>query len=148
MRCPTRETIAEYLEERCTIRQRLLISSHLDTCERCQQEVAALNRLTSLLEAVPQPQMPADLWAGVAARIDARPKRSMLPRIWQALTGIGVAASLMAGLLLMNHPQPSLPSPSGVATSYVAQSQLLSARDPLVDRASIGVMLASGQGDE
>lgn len=146
MRCPSSQLINEYFAGQCDAQQQQAISLHIAECARCRQEVQAIQRLADVLEALPLPQIPGDLWAGVVARIDARPRRGILPRLWQTFAGIGIAASLISGILMMNRPQTSLPSPSGVSASYVSRHRLLSARDPLADRANIGVMLAADQG--
>lgn len=148
MRCPTDHTMAKYIADRCSARQQRQISLHIDECARCQQEVAIFHRLTNILETLPPAQMPANLWSGVAERIATHPQHHIFRRFWPALAGVGVAASLLAGLLLTNHQQPLLPSPSLGVAEYVSQHQLLSARDPFADRASLGVILASEQGSQ
>ena len=148
MRCPNVHRLAEYLEGLCAPRLHQRLSEHVDGCARCQQELMALQQTTRILQDLSAPRIPDDLWSGVAARITSTPRRTMAPWLWRTAAGVGLSASLLVGILVMNRPQPSLPYATAAATSYVSQHQLLSARDPLSDRASIGVLLASDQGSQ
>lgn len=146
MHCPTVNELAEYLEGLCTLRQQQRLSKHLDGCAHCRQEIMALQLSTQMLQGLPTPCIPDNLWSGVAARIAAPPRRTVAPWLWRTSAGIGLAASLLVGMLITNRPQPPLPYATSATAPYVSQHQLLSARDPLADRASLGVRLAAEQG--
>ncbi|HEY3376502.1 MAG TPA: zf-HC2 domain-containing protein [Armatimonadota bacterium] len=148
MHCPNVHQLAEYLEGLGSPRLRQRLSNHLDGCARCQQEMGALQRTAQLLQDLPTPCVPDNLWAGVAARISSAPRRTMVPWLWRTAAGVGLTASLLVGILVTNRPQPSLPYATAATASYVSQHQLLSARDPLSDRASLGVQLAVEQGSQ
>ena len=147
MSCPQTRELAEYEEGLGSDRRRHRLARHLTECPRCRQEMLALQRTAQVLRAVPAPAMPDDLWPGVAARIAALPRRSALPWLWRTAAGVGLAASLLLGLLF-NRPSASLPSAPEVVTPYVAQHQLLSTRDALSDRASLASQLSTEQGNQ
>lgn len=148
MKCPNVHQLAEYFEGLCAPRQHQRLSEHIDGCARCRAEMAALQHTTKMLDSVPSPRIPADLWSGVAARITSPSRRVVAPWMWRTAAGVGLVASLLVGVLVINRPQPSLPYTTAVATSYVSQHQLLSTRDPLSDRANIGVLLTLDQGNQ
>ena len=144
MKCPSVLKLSEYLEGLCAPKAHERLSRHIDSCDRCQQEITALEQTMRVLDNLPAPSVPDNLWAGVALRIGS--KRSLLPLtwVWRMAAGLSLATALLIGSLIAYRPQP-LPQASAFATAYVSQHQLLSARDPLFDRASFSVMLASYQ---
>ena len=144
MTCPTLERLAEYQADLLGPRGRGQLRRHLARCPRCQRELAALSGAQRLLESLPAPPLRADLWPGVAARLQARPRR-WRAGWWAAAMGVGVAASLFVGLLTAR-PTPLPTAPSSEAAPYMVQHELLGAQDPLADRAGIGVVLAAEGG--
>lgn len=148
MRCPNVFQLAEYLEGICAPRVCQRIANHIDECAQCQQEVAALQQTSSMLVVLPIPRIPRNLWPGVASRINIDPRRTVMPWLWRTAAGVGLAVSLFVGILAVNQSQQTLPYATAATDSYMSQHQLLSARDPLADRASIGVSLAADQGSK
>lgn len=148
MKCPSLEELALYEDGALAREERAALAAHLDTCAQCRQEVTALRATARLLEAMPAPEMPADLWPGVAARLQA-PRPHGWVRWWKVAMGAGVAASLLIGLAItrLQTPPPMPLASSTAATSYVSEHEFLSAQDPLADRASLGVLLAAQRSD-
>ena len=141
MHCPNLEQLAAYQSGMPDTREHEAIRCHLEGCAACRQELAALARTDELLTAMPEPIMPADLWQGVAWRLEAQPRR---PRFafWQTIAGAGVVASLLFGAVLLRVTAPqSLPTAPPMTASFTAHHDFLAAQDPLADRASLGVML-------
>lgn len=146
MRCPSIYQLVEYLDGLCGLSQQAHLTQHIQGCSRCQQEINTVQRTMQLVEAMPKPQMPMDLWPGIATRLTTLPQRTVRPWVWRTMTGVGLVASLLVGMLMLRRPEPPTSVATVTAASYVSQHQLLSARDPLTDRASLGVMLATYQG--
>lgn len=140
-RCPTTEELAAYQADNVTTRTRTQLAQHIAACTWCQQEMAALKQTCHTLARLPQPALPPDLWPGVAQRLQTRRNRLAW---WRVLTSAGVAASLFVGWLTLRGYQGDAPPTAPTITSqYVRDHQLLSSSDPLTDRASLGLALAS-----
>lgn len=54
----TTEQLSAYLDKQLTPEEEYRCDSHLQTCEQCQQELAALRQTVTLLQALPQPPLP------------------------------------------------------------------------------------------
>lgn len=147
MQCPNARQLAEYHEGLGAPSEIIRLTRHIDACPRCRQEILALQRTAQMLAAMPAPRIPADLWMGVAARITAPPRRLRAHWLGKTAAGFGVAACVITAVLFGVRQQPALPSAIASASPYVTQHQLLSARDPLADRANLGVLLATREGD-
>ncbi len=144
MNCPNVRQLAEYHEHLCSPGKSLRLSRHLDECPSCQQEMLALQRMAILLESMPAPCMPTDLWPGVSARIAAPPQRLFSPWVGKAAAGVTLATCLLVASHLLHRQPESLPASIMAVAPYITQHQLLSARDPLTDRASLVVQLSNG----
>ena len=91
--------------------------AHLTTCDTCQARVAEIERVKSLLGAVPvrdEGDWEARIWARVAAE---KPSRGWLP--W--LGGLLAAAGLIAVLLPVFLPAPTPPLEWSVAAGEARQ---------------------------
>lgn len=141
MKCPTLEQLAEYLTEPLPA----TLNQHVRQCTQCTRVIADLRRTVQAIETLPAPPLPDNLWGGVAARITARPVRAQF-WWWRVAAGASVAASLALGLVLthVSHA-PALPVAPTASMAYSVDHQFLSAQDPLADRASLSVILASQQ---
>lgn len=148
MRCPNSYQLTEYLDGIYAPRLRQRLSEHIEGCARCRQEIVALQQTVQMLHGLPAPRMPDNLWLGVAARISSPSRRGASSWVWKTAAGVGLAASILIGIVLSNPPAPSLPYATTSTSSYVMQHQLLSARDPLSDRAHLGVVLTSYHGGQ
>jgi len=59
-------------------RARAQIEDHLQACESCREEVAGYEKVVELLPlGLPVAEPPGDLWGGIEARIEARPKAGL-----------------------------------------------------------------------
>lgn len=65
------EVLAEYAEGLLDSEESRRVARHLDGCERCEREHAALGDVSSLLAAAPPPVMPPEVASRVEAAIDA-----------------------------------------------------------------------------
>lgn len=145
MPCPNQEQLAAYQTGLLGERTAQAVRTHVDACAACRRELAALATTMHLVEGLPTPALPDDLWPAVAARM--QPRR--VSRLWwkTAVAGVAVAASLYLGLVMAREPE-ALPTTSVASASYVTTHELLAAQDPLADRASLGVLLLSQRGDQ
>lgn len=140
MTCPTTEELAAYQLQTLSARVHTRVEEHLAACSYCRQELGALTRTTTVLAAAPAPLMPADLWPGVAARLQARHRHAWW---WRLAAGAGMAALLAGGLMFARQAEPPLAPAPTMANAYVADHQFLAAQELTTDRASLGVVLAS-----
>ena len=141
--CPTTEILAAYQAGFVSIRTRAKLDQHLAACARCRQELTALQQTVHAISQLSPPAIPQDLWPGVAQRLVTR-RRHSTTRVWGMATTAGVIASIFVGWLTLrsNHAE-LLPIAPPIATQHVRSHQLLSTHDALIDRASLGVALAS-----
>ncbi len=148
MRCPTSEKLASYQTEALASREIKLIQAHAANCDACQAELQALERTIQLLERVPTPAPPDNLWAGVADRLPARPRAFVWHQWWKTATGAGVVAGIAIALFVARTATTRLPAAPATTSSYVAENALLSTQDIFADRASVGIMLAAQRGGQ
>lgn len=140
MHCPRTDTLAAYETDALSSRQRAALQRHLAACAGCRQELEAQRRMVAALNALPAPALPEHLWQGVADRLAPRPVFR-----WQWAIGLGATAALALGILFTQLATPELPTAPVSASAYTLHHELLSARDPLADRATLGVLLAAQQ---
>ena len=146
MRCTNLEQLAAYQLDALDASHRARIATHLADCADCRRELAALAKTARLVETLPAPAVPDDLWPGVAARINVKTHPAPFAW-WKALAGAGVVATLLYGMLAaFTASSRSLPIASPSTSPFVARHVLLAAQDPLTDRAALGVLLISHEG--
>jgi putative zinc finger protein len=116
-----------------TLNQR--VSDHLDSCERCRQELLAQQRALRSLEAVRRP-ISIDLWADFSRRLQAEapPRPSPWRLLWQPSLAMALAAAAVV-LVTAIAPKPGLvpAANSSLRTIRVAIAPgrgLEAARDP------------------
>jgi len=143
MNCPDLEQLAGFQTDAVDAAQRRRIGEHIAACDACRRELAALEGAVRSVSLLPEPAMPDDLWPGIAARIAPRPHP--VAAWWRALAGAGVLATLLVGSLLAFRTEPPLPAASAEASAYVTRHDLLSAQDPLADRAGLAVRLIAAE---
>ncbi|MHB0935777.1 MAG: zf-HC2 domain-containing protein [Armatimonadota bacterium] len=141
MKCPDIEQLAAYQTDAVNATERRRIDEHVAACATCRHELAALEEVAGMVSALPQPAMPDNLWPGVAARLE--PRRTPVSAWWRALAGAGMLAVLLFGSVQAYHASQPLPMASETASAFVTRHEFLTAQDPLVDRASVGVMMIS-----
>ena len=86
-----RERLSAWLDGELAPEERLEVAAHLEVCEKCRRELAALERLDAALGSLDAPT-PARLAARVLDRL--QPRRRYW---WQSLA---MAASLVLGIVL------------------------------------------------
>lgn len=141
MKCPDIEQLAAYQTDALAAAERRRIGEHVAACEACRKELAALEEAAVMVSALPPPAMPDNLWPGIAARLE--PRRRPIAVWWRALVGAGMLAALLLGSAQAYRASQPLPVASAEASAFVTRHEFLATRDPLADRASVGVMLIS-----
>lgn len=130
-----RDRLGDYLEGALPLRDRALVDSHLDGCERCLGELGDLRATVRMLRALSAVDEPIDVTAAVMRRIAAGEAE---PTWWQrlvdvvdvwarprALVAVAVGASALAGVLIFEPErlagdlalQPEPPRGDAVAAS-------------------------------
>ncbi len=124
--CPDiQAALAEYAAGALPQRQRVETAHHLEGCEACRKELAALGATAALLDAT-RPLVPRrDLWPEVVARLSERRAR----RSWWALPPViqrrwaagGLVAVLLVVLVVgvMVRVQGPAPTPAGTLVAQV-----------------------------
>ena len=143
MCCPNLEELAAYQAGALGAGAWETLHAHIAQCDACRGELAALDRTMQAVEGLPAPLPSADLWPGIAARLPAR-RRVSAQGWWQTAISLGLVAGL--ALLLTQQRTPQLPTAPRDAASYVTRHDLLSAQDPLADRAGLGIQLMAEDG--
>ncbi|UCC68750.1 MAG: zf-HC2 domain-containing protein [Armatimonadota bacterium] len=100
-----REKLTEYLAGELVPGERAAIAAHLDGCERCRAELAALRRAEDALETLAVVEHPPDL----VRDLDQRLAAGATPRLRLAWIGapLVATAAVAACLLWLSHPAPS-----------------------------------------
>ena len=106
------DRLSEYLDGELKGSERALLEAHLERCEDCAETLAGLRRVLRRARTLEDRPPTADLWAGVATRIGAPPRRSAasprrftfsLPQLLAAGVALAVLSGSGAWLL---HPAP------------------------------------------
>lgn len=130
-------------------RQARQLAAHLAGCPACRAEQAALERTVGLLAEAPLPAGRPDLWAAVAARLDAErapaPARRAPLRLSWALGGFGALAATAALLLVVLWPggptvgpTPPEPTMAALPADQALDSDFLVAHQWLASSGSLG----------
>jgi len=93
-------SLALYVVDGLNAREQREVEEHLATCQICRRECDALRQTAVLLQRLPAPAPPDDLWEKVAARTVARPRHPLFAR-WRVLAVGAAFAVLVFGVLLM-----------------------------------------------
>lgn len=140
---PWADRLSEYLDDELGPEERLEVETHVQTCGTCAGTLTALRQVAAMAAALPASPPEADLWIGVARRIDA--VRSPAPRFaftLPQLAAAGLALMALSGWMAMRIMTPSAPvalteqprslEPAGAAQAGGAQRD----SDPAVIPAS------------
>jgi len=160
MNCgPVQRLLADYSAERVSERVRGEIAAHLAVCAECRYDYEVLERTLRLVESLPAPAPPTDLWAATWERLRAAPA----PGWWQhqsrraRATAVGVAMALAVGLgggWWATHQPASTPQvvatrpvPGGAHTldPFFQQHALVALHEPLADPVSQGLTAAMSE---
>ncbi len=113
MTCKTfHRLVDDYLDHELPAHQRRQVRDHLESCQHCRQELAALQGLLAEARALPRHIPPAkDLWPGIEARLSSSANRPFRTQTWffamAALLLLSMSA-LLAWSWLWPAPAPSL----------------------------------------
>lgn len=139
---------------------------HLAMCAECARSQSEFLRCMELLDHVPRPAPPADLWIGMRARLDlerslslyaspaSQPAPPPVASWWSSTVAAMTGFAAAAGMLVLLSAQPnsgpaSVASVPPVAVS-VSQHSIISGTSPVADGASMiaadGVSLRSVTG--
>lgn len=156
-----RPALVAYLDAELPAAERAELESHLSGCAACRQALAAEQRLSAQLAALPPVEPPRDFearfWARIAREADPEPRglgawlaRLRSPRGWVALGGVA-AAALALILVLRSGSQPAPPGPADWQIAADEEDfELL--QDPDLDIAEVADILqkmdAQGGGPE
>lgn len=151
MRCArAREKLTEYqlgLLDEDAARE---MADHLAECADCRAELEALERLDGLIAPAEQHEAPADMWAGIQARM--KPRRVPWWQAWREAPGpaLAMAAAMLiaiGGLWLGLRGGPADVNSYGVLGSDYQEQQIVASwSQPLADDAALGAMYASLNG--
>src|SRR5262245_60825316 len=117
--CPrAQELLPGYVDDALDLAGRAAVARHLSTCVACAAEEELYRRSLALIDGLPAAAPPADLWARVAARLDApRPRPGWLPVPRRAWGFAGAAAGLVAAtiaVLLLGPGRSQAPGGQGL----------------------------------
>jgi hypothetical protein len=112
----TRGRLSAYLDQRLGLQEQGEIERHLETCQRCQQELESLQTTVQLLHQVPQ-VLPARSFAVSEAR--PLPRRSLFPVLRTATAVMAVFLVLIFAFDMTNlfHTGP-ISTPENGTQSY------------------------------
>lgn len=145
-----RDKLTEYQLGGLEDTERAAVEAHLADCAGCRAELAALARLDDLLPAMTPLTAPAELWAGIEARLQPRHAPWWQWALEWPRPALAAAATVMiaVGLALgLRGPAPVVPTET-LAPAYQEQQIVAEWSSPLADDAALGVMFASLQGVE
>jgi hypothetical protein len=97
------------------------ITRHVATCSTCQARLAQFDRIAAALRRQPAPDLRAQTWRGLQARLARKERRPLrLPRT-AAFRGLGatafVAAIIVLFVVILGHQRPSTSNSTGPASN-------------------------------
>lgn len=143
------QRLSAYLDGELGTAERRAVDAHLRTCPICRRDLADLERVKTLVGALPEVEPPAGLFATVRTRLE-RPAPVLSPlgdwlRTAFRRPAVAAAAAALAVLLI------ALPMAKGRIDRlqaanvgvdvYVREHALLSSTDPFADRAYLGLLI-------
>ena len=142
------QRLSAYLDGELGPAERRAVDAHLRTCPVCRRNLADLERVKTLLRALPEVEPPSGLFAGVRAELE-RPAALLGPLgdwLRAAFRRPAVAAvAVLLAVLLIALPMAKgridrLQAANVGVDVYVREHALLSATDPFADRAYLGLL--------
>ncbi len=142
------QRLSAYLDGELTPVEHRSVDAHLRTCLACRAELARLERVKTLLGALPEVEPPAGLFADVLRLKRREPvlgplvewMRSAFRRPAVAVAA-GVLAILLVALPMAKGRIDRLQAANVGVDVYVREHALLSAADPFADRAYLGLLV-------
>jgi hypothetical protein len=146
--------LSEYLDGELEAADRAALTAHLGECAECRADLDGLRAVTERARMLDDAPPAADLWAGVAARIDALPKRRTtfvtrqfaftLPQLVAAGLALMLASGGMVWLARLGGSRTDFPVVMGDASQIRPANFGDAAYDDAV--ADLQRMLAEGRG--
>lgn len=140
--------LSAYLDGELPAPERRAVDAHLRGCATCRRDLAELTRVKSLLGALPEVDLPAEVLAGVRDRLAPVGPAGVLAAWLRGAVrrpAVVVAAAVVAVMLTV------LPMAKGRIDRlqaadigvdvYVREHAVLSAADPFADPAYLGLLL-------
>ncbi len=142
--------LSAYLDHELTAEEITEVRLHLEHCRACQEELARLRGLKQFLGALAEREAPAELWVALRRGLE-----TPAPPAWRAwlevLRGVfrrpAVAAAafacviLLIALPLVKGQIDRLRAAETGVDVYIREHALVSAEDPFVDRAYLGLVV-------
>ncbi|CAN5896441.1 hypothetical protein BH20GEM1_BH20GEM1_16560 [soil metagenome] len=148
------EKLSEYIDGELDARERAEIERHLADCSRCERLVEDLRTVVEVAQAVEDAPPAADLWPGIAARLEPRREAprvvaldaSRAPRRFSFSTPQLAAASLAVALLSAAAVWMAIRDGGPAGTSTVAVEEPITgiARAPSSEEPITAVTVAGG----
>lgn len=123
--------------------------AHLAHCDNCLAEYRRFHRCMELLNHIPRPVPPLDLWAGVRARMDlersvssgtaAPVRKSPIDTWWGALVTAAAGFAVVMGIFSLTNDTPTATAAADIppAIATVSVNSNLDVNNPLVDGTSV-----------
>ena len=126
----TRETLSAWRDQLLPEVDAQRIALHVPECTTCQYRLAQFARMALAMQRQPAPDLRAQTWQGLQARLFRKEQHPMRSRI-SAFSSIGIIAILLLlgvlfAVLLSHRPNPN----SGPATGTIPPSATTSATTP------------------
>jgi anti-sigma factor RsiW len=136
--------------------ERVEIQRHLQKCEACQRELRALQRVGTVLDALPPEEATEGLWSAIRREIEApKPEpegvawwEMLFPARWPRLVYAALAATAVAMVALIVTLSQPLPTEDDEAQDFLLRHGMLAWNDPLSDKAALGVMLGRNEREQ
>jgi len=155
MRCDeVRSQLADYAVGGLGRRRRAEISAHVETCQACRADLAALARTGELLSDLELQSAPAHAWDSIRYRIQEK-LRPTQRRAWErgwSVAGLALAVLVVAAVTFLPGLKPEPETVVAVQVDAEMQASLeghLAAvwSAPLADAAEVGLRLDSLEDD-
>ncbi len=78
--------LEEYVAGELDSETESIITSHLPTCDSCQQELQLVQTIDTVLDDLPKPTTPPEVLSEVTAYVQAHPKSGWIHRVFQLTT--------------------------------------------------------------
>ncbi len=142
--------LSAYLDNELTAEESLEVRHHLEQCHVCQEELERLRGLKQLLSALPEREPPPDLWVSIRRQLETPAPairiawieaiRAVFRRPAVAVAAFAAVLFLVALPLVKGHIDRLRAAETGVDV-YIREHALVSAADPFVDRAYLGLLV-------
>lgn len=137
---PWTDLLSEYVDGGMRERERVALEAHLASCAECADTLVTLRTVAARARQLPERAPAADLWPGIAARLEPRRAPERVPRSLPAFLFGGwrvsftvpqlAAAALVLTLLssgtmwlvLGRRPAPPVTGPAALAPPYAANT--------------------------